>query len=216
MKRFAVCLLGLYAMFYTHYAQAQYYEIANQLQNLISPALSGAFNYKGYVELGGSAGLGHNRANFVGVSTSQGFRYSTWFFMGAGIGVDVAMAHRDAASGYDYGRGSSETRVMVPVFTDFRFNIGDLTEKSFFIDMKIGAAWLLGSDYLCMESACLTNSSQFYLKPSLGLRIPVGDTNKRAINIGIAYQLVTSGNNYNGYSNTLALNNVGVTLGFEW
>lgn len=63
-------------------SRAQYYEITNQLTNLISPALSGSFNYKGYVEASGLAGVGHNRANFIGISTTQGFRYASWFYMG--------------------------------------------------------------------------------------------------------------------------------------
>lgn len=51
-------------------SRAQYYEITNQLTNLISPALSGSFNYKGYVEASGLAGVGHNRANFIHLHNS--------------------------------------------------------------------------------------------------------------------------------------------------
>lgn len=53
--------------------RAQYYELANQLPSLISPALSGSMNYRGFVQVHGLAGLGDARANFVGISTSQGF-----------------------------------------------------------------------------------------------------------------------------------------------
>lgn len=83
--------------------KAQYYELANQLTNLISPALSGSASYQGYVDLSGTAGIGDNRANFVGISTTQGFRYTPWFFMGAGLGIDVAMARGDKALYDDYG-----------------------------------------------------------------------------------------------------------------
>ncbi|MDE6717095.1 MAG: hypothetical protein K2J70_02790, partial [Muribaculaceae bacterium] len=79
---------GLFALFSSSKAEAQYYELVNQLPNLLSPALSGSMNYKGYVDVTGTLGVGNDRANFVGISTSQGFQYSTWFFMGAGIGVD--------------------------------------------------------------------------------------------------------------------------------
>ena len=74
------------AVFQSH---AQYYELANQLPSLISPALSGSMRYKGYAEAGFTGGFTDNKANFMSFSTSQGFQYSDWFFMGAGLGIDV-------------------------------------------------------------------------------------------------------------------------------
>ncbi len=68
-------------------ASAQYYEIANQIPNLITPALQGGFNYKGFIEAEYLHGVGDNSCDFFGISTVQGFRYSSWFFMGAGLGV---------------------------------------------------------------------------------------------------------------------------------
>lgn len=208
-------------------SRAQYYEITNQLTNLISPALSGSFNYRGYVEASGLAGVGHNRANFIGISTTQGFRYANWFFMGAGIGVDVVMAQQNdeirtrpdnpSHQPSFYGHSSSKTKAMIPVFSDFRFNIGDPAKTSFFIDIKLGAAWMLGSSYLCMNDACMDNSTQFYMRPSLGVRIPVNSHNSsQAFNIGLTYQLLTSGYNYDRYGNSLTLSNFGITLAYEW
>lgn len=201
-------------------ARAQYYELANQLTNLISPALSGSATYRGYVDLTGTAGIGTNRANFVGISTSQGFQYAPWFFMGAGIGIDVAMARGDDAvyetSGY-YGSCTTKTQAMLPVFSDFRFNIGSAKSSSFFIDLKIGAAWFLGSKYLEMTDFTMGHGAQFFLRPTVGLRIPVNAANtKQAFNIGVSYQLLTSNNNYrrNGASGTLSA--FGATIGFEW
>lgn len=207
--------------------RAQYYQIANQLPGLLSPALSGGFNYKGYVELSGTAGVGANRANFIGISTSQGFRYSSWFFMGAGIGVDIVMAQgveADAPRGVGYGGQDCEcfsitkTKVMIPVFTDFRFNFGDQSSVSAFIDLKLGAAWLIGSPYLRLHDAYISNDAQFFCKPTIGVRIPVNAQNSsQAFNIGLTYQLLTTDNNY--YWNpggNITLNNFGVTLGYEW
>ena len=74
-------------------AQAQYYEIANQLPSLLQPALSGSMRYKGFVEAGYVKGIGNYNADFLGFSTSQGFQYSSWFFMGVGIGADVLFSH---------------------------------------------------------------------------------------------------------------------------
>lgn len=201
-------------------ARAQYYELANQLTNLISPALSGSATYRGYVDLTGTAGIGVNRANFVGISTSQGFQYAPWFFMGAGLGIDVAMSRGDDAvyetPGY-YGSRTTRTQAVLPVFSDFRFNIGSSKTTSFFADVKIGAAWFLGGKYLEMTDFTMGHGAQFFLRPTIGLRIPVNSANpKQAFSIGVSYQLLTSNNNYcrNGASGTL--NAFGATIGFEW
>lgn len=208
-----------------HTAASQYYEIANQLPGLLSPALSGSMAYKGFVELSGSTGFGTNRANFAGISTTQGFQYSDWFFMGVGVGVDVVKAHQpdgwdnDRVPGNDYwDHPSSQTKCMIPVFSDFRFNIGGMQSTSFFIDVKIGASWLIGDSYLQMNTGAMSNNTQFYLKPSMGVRIPVSkDSPKQAIDIGITYQLLTANNNYYYWrSDGVTLNNIGLTLFYEW
>lgn len=225
MKRFVLSLLTLAAIVCAMPARAQYYEIANQLPGLLSPALSGSFNYKGYVELSGLAGVGDNRANFIELSTTQGFRYSSWFFMGVGIGVDVAMSQGTEPNGPRelqewYGDSyyrTTKTKAMIPVFSDFRFNIGDQSTVSAYIDIKAGAAWLIGAPYLRMHNAYMSNDAQFYLKPSIGVRIPVNSQNSRqAFNIGLTYQLLTSDNNYYWSRNSVTLSNFGVTIGYEW
>ena len=204
-------------------ARAQYYEIANQLPSLISPALSGSMQYRGFVEASGLAGMGKNRANFLGISTSQGFQYASWFFMGVGMGVDVAMAQQDDRYGawdpddWEYG-GTAKTKCMIPVFTDFRFRIGNDNSVAAVIGLKLGAAWLLGDDDLMMKTAYMSNKTQFYFRPSLGVRIPVSSQNpKQAVNVAVTYQLLTSNNNYTyWHDNSVTLHNLGLTIGFEW
>lgn len=205
-------------------SNAQFYEIANQLPQLIKPALLGGGAYRGYVELSGTAGFGDARTNFFGVSTSQGIQYSNWFFMGVGLGVDVATSpntDKPLSDNYPsnyYPTNVTRTKAMLPVFTDFRFNIGDSSRIGFFADVKIGAAWFLGSDYLQLAGdriAYMGNGGQFFLKPQIGVRIPVSQSNsKQAVNIGLTYQLITSNNNWN--SNSVTLNSAGLTLGYEW
>ena len=204
-------------------ARAQYYEIANQLPSLISPALSGSMQYRGFVEASGLAGMGKNRANFLGISTSQGFQYASWFFMGVGMGVDVAMAQQDDRYGawdpddWEYG-GTAKTKCMIPVFTDFRFRIGNDNSVAAVIGLKLGAAWLLGDDDLMMKTAYMSNETQFYFRPSRGVRIPVSSQNpKQAVNVAVTYQLLTSNNNYTyWHDNSVTLHNLGLTVGFEW
>lgn len=222
-KIFALAVAAVLAVGMAVPARAQYYEIANQLSGLISPALSGSMQYRGFVEASGLAGMGKNRANFLGVSTSQGFQYSSWFFMGVGMGIDVAMANQDdrygewAPDGWNYG-GTAKTKCMIPVFTDFRFRIGNDTSVSAYIDLKLGAAWLLGDDDLMMKTAYISNETQFYFRPSIGVRIPINSQNpKQAVNVGLTYQLLTSNNNYTyWHDNSVTLNNLGLTVGFEW
>ena len=221
MKRIIPFLILLAAIVPLRSA-AQYYQIANQLQQVITPALSGSLNYKGFVEMSGLAGLGHNRANVIDFSTTQGFQYSSWFFMGVGLGIDVVMAQQPEGwtPDPDYGymsRSNAQTKVMIPVFSDFRFNIGDRATTSFFIDIKLGAAWLMGSDYLRMADGFLSNSTQFYMRPTVGLRIPVScERPDNAVNVGLTYQLITSNNNYYWSSRSLSLNNLGLSVEYEW
>lgn len=220
MKRFNLILLTLFAML-PPAVSAQYYQIANQIPQLLSPALSGSLNYKGFVELTGMPGLGHNRANIIDISTTQGFQYSSWFFMGVGAGVDAVMAQQPGnwqpTPDYDYMyRGNTKTKVMIPLFSDFRFTFGPATSL-FFIDLKVGAAWLIGSDYLRMADGFMSNSTQFYFRPTIGMRIPVSSQKpSQAFNVGVTYQLLTSNNNYYYYSNSLTLNNIGISVSYEW
>lgn len=221
MKRFYLLVIALASLLPLH-VSAQYYQIANQLPQLISPALSGSLNYKGFVEVSGLAGVGHNRANVIDFSTTQGFQYSSWFFMGVGAGVDVVMAQQPQGwrpnPDYDYMyRGNTKAKVMIPLFSDFRFNIGSQEATSFFIDFKVGASWLIGSDYLRMADGFMTNETQFYFRPSVGLRIPVSkERPDHAVNVGVSYQLLTSNNNYYWNDNSLTLNNLGVSISYEW
>ncbi|MDE6497614.1 MAG: hypothetical protein K2L21_03030 [Muribaculaceae bacterium] len=212
-------LLAAAVVLSTQAASAQYYEIANQLTNLISPALSGAGSYRGYIELSGLPGLGTNRANFAEISTSQGFRYNSWFYMGAGLGVDVVRSTVDelVLGERSTGHSLAQTKCMVPVFSDFRFFIGPDSGLSAYIDLKLGAAWLIGSGYLQLNEGYLTGGTQFYLKPSVGVRIPVrkGDT-KHAFNAGLTYQLLTSNNSWLVGNGNATLNNIGITLAYEW
>lgn len=212
-------------------AAAQYYEIANQLPALISPALSGSLNYKGFVEAGYTKGMGRYQADFLDISTVQGFRYSSWFFMGVGLGVDILFSHVNDGFGFDspesgygsyerdryYGRSSTSTAVMTPVFTDFRFNLGKGDNRpSFFIDLRVGCSFLIGNDYVRINDGYLTNREYFYLRPTAGVRLPVNRKNtKQAVNVGLTYQLLTADYWYYG-RNASTLNSLGASVSFEW
>lgn len=204
-------------------SHAQYYQIANQLTGLISPALRGGSGYKGFVDASYLGGLGNRRVDFAGVSTSQGYLYRSWFYMGVGLGVDVAMGHTNPEFGTSPGYGGywdhayKKTGVMIPIFTDFRFILGNQSKTAFYIDARIGASFLMGNNYLAVADGFITNREYFYLRPSAGLRIPVNNTGKQAIDIGVTYQLLTSNYWYNTPSPyNVTLSSLGATVSFEW
>lgn len=226
-KAFAFIAIPAAAALAPAAASAQYYQIATQLPGLIQPALSGSMSYRGYVEASGLAGFGDNRANFLGVSTSQGFRYADWFFMGVGLGVDAVMgqdsypplATQAYAGGPAWGNhDSAKTKAMIPVFTDFRFNIAASPSVSIYAGVKVGAAWLLGDSYLQLQNGRMSGTTQFYLRPSLGARFAL-DKNKpsRALTVALTYQLLTSNNNWDWYGqNDVTLNALGLTISYEF
>lgn len=225
----AVAAAGFVALAAPSHMDAQYAQIVNQIPELLQPALSGSMNYRGFVDVTSTFGIGNDRANFVGVSTTQGFQYASWFYMGVGIGVDVAMSSTtkniDLTSPNrpdpGYAPGSARTKAMIPLFTDFRFNFGGSNNgPSVFADIKAGAAWLIGNSYLELNNGSLSTRTQFLLRPSIGVRIPVNNQNpKQAFNVGVTYQLITANNSWgywnSSYYNT-TLNSLGVNVGYEW
>ncbi len=194
---------------------AQYYEAANQLTSILSPMLSGSANYRGFVDVTGTVGVGPDRVGFAGISTTQGFQYNNWFFMGAGLGIDVA--HSANYEGMDGGSMKTVgTQAMLPIFSDFRFNIGTGTSAGVFIDLKLGAAWFLGDGHLSAGNVQMGHGAQFLMRPSVGMRFPISANSKQAFNVGVTYQLITSGNNYTWNGKSVTLSSIGASLSFEW
>lgn len=211
-------------------AKAQYYEIANQVPQLISPALSGSFNYRGFVEASFAGGIGTNAVNSLEFSTTQGFKYADWFFMGVGAGVNILFSNYDDSgalyyspskayhSRFDTDNDYTDTGVLIPLYSDFRFNIGSEQNVNFFIDMRIGASFLISDDYLRTSDGVINNDEGFYFRPAIGLRIPTNKKDYRqAINIGVCYQLITNNywNNHWDYDSS-TLNAIGASVSFEW
>lgn len=218
MKKFYLSLLiALIGIFNPLIASAQYTNIVNQAANLLQTAVMGGMRYKGFVDASYTAGFGNLQADFVGISTVQGVQYANWFFMGAGLGVDLVYSKSENnIDSWLNGKKTTTSGVMIPIFTDFRFNIGGNTSTSFFFDVKAGGSFLIGKSSLAIENGYINGSEYFLLKPSLGLRIPVSKNGKRAMNIGITYQLLTC--NYAWYNNrdSGTLNSLGGTVSYEW
>ncbi len=224
-RLFAPVAIGIALFGSSSSANAQYAQIVNQIPELLSPALSGSMNYRGFVDATATFGIGNDRANFIGVSTTQGFQYASWFFMGVGIGVDVATAptpdrYNTLRPDPNYGPSMASTKAMIPLFSDFRFNFGNSSSASFYADIKAGAAWLLGNSFLELNNGSLSTRTQFILRPSIGVRIPTNSQKpKQAVNIGVTYQLITANNSWGYWNNSYydtTLNSLGVNVGYEW
>lgn len=202
-------------------ANAQYWQLANQASNMIQTAVTAGVRYKGYADVSYMAGVGNKRADILDISTTQGVKMSDSFFMGAGLGVDIMFSHVN--DGYNPGQWGDDhsftkTAVLIPLYTDFRLNLGGKAQGAvgFFGDLRLGAAFLTGSNYIQVGDGYLTNSECFYLKPTLGMRIPLSMTNSKvALNIGVSYQLLTNSSWYVN-TNSTSLSSLGVNLGIEW
>ena len=186
-------LILIISLSFTGVAKAQFYEIANQIPQLLSPALSGSFNYKGYVEVSYLKGVGSDIFDFVDFSTTQGFKYRNWFFMGVGAGVDIMLPSD--------GRNYYNPQVMVPLYADFRFLFGNQSKVSANLDLRLGAGFTFNYN----------PNENFYLRPTLGVRFPINKHKpKQALNVGFTYQLLVDGCRY------WDRHSIGATIGFEW
>ena len=203
-------LILVISLSFTGVAKAQFYEIANQIPQLLSPALSGNFNYKGYVEVSYLKGVGSDIFDFVDFSTTQGFKYRNWFFMGVGAGVDVMIPSTD------FSLYKQDASVMVSLYADFRFLIGNQSKVSVNLDVRMGAAFVF--DNFHTNNGYLLEDENFYLRPTLSVRFPINkDRPKQAISVGFSYQLLLNAwENGHYFDEAKDFHNVGATIGFEW
>jgi hypothetical protein len=196
----------------------------NGLTNVALPAIRQGNGYKGYLEADCTIGVGNYRSNFLTLATSQGYKFTDWFYMGAGIGVDLLWSTVNTGWGNDWATSNPDwaahektsSAVMIPVFTDFRFNIGSPKGISFFADVRLGASFLVTNSDLRINEGYITNNEYFYLRPSIGIHIPVNpEKNTSAFNIGISYQLLTA-NYWDSWQRNTTLNALGVNASYEW
>lgn len=223
----SLALFILFAIGGTSAAHAQYYQTINQATNMISNALQGGFNYRGMIDASYTGGVGRNGCSSLEFSTTQGFKYANWFYMGIGAGVNVMFAGQGDeehgrpdgwGNGFNSSYNSHDTGVLIPLYTDFRFLLGSEQNVSMYIDMRVGASFLVGKGYLQTPDGYLDNSEGFYFKPTLGVRVPLSSGNsKQAINFGVSYQLITNSYwNWSGYYSGTTVNSLGASVGFEW
>ena len=202
MKKISILVLALAGFIAP--ASAQFGLMANKLTEMLTPALSGSFNYRGFADIAYLAGL--ESPDLLEITTTHGFKYSTWCFMGAGAGVNLAFPQSMEPA------LRNDVSVLLPLYADFRFNIGNSAKVGFFIDLKLGAVFLLAEGRYHTDLTYMQNDPSLYFKPSLGLRIPV-NSGKQALNLSASYQLMTPRFSNGWFIN---FNNLGGTIAFEW
>ncbi len=215
-KSIILLLLSVVAMVAANGVYAQFSRLVqmSQAQQAIS-----SFSYKGFVDVGYMAGVGHYSANKFEATTSHGLSSGN-LFMGIGAGIDVLKTDDD-------GRDSrwneslddfSDNAYMIPIFFDFRYSGSGAI--GMFVDFKAGISLLTGDSYITINDGVFDNDVSFYLNCSLGVRFALGA--KSAFNVGLTYSLISQ--RYYGYDDYyyhsrydgISLHGLGVTAGIEW
>ncbi len=152
--------------------------------------------YRGWVETGGAIGLGEYGSGVFSFSTSHGYQFNPYFFLGAGIGVDCH---------FDW-----ET-VFMPIFANAR---------AYFIDGKISPFMDVKIGYSPVD-----DSGLFYFTPSVGVSFGTSKKCAVNLSIGYnlqrvmmyVYRYVPEYDHYNLlYDSRESLHGLSFKLGFEF
>lgn len=152
------------------------------IASLFAAARQPERGYRGFIELSNRYRHGTYNWNnnawtytefYTGFSTSHGFQFNPWLFVGAGI--DYEIDHKDIPDLYFYDYTLS---LFVQGRTDLKF--GHFTP---FADVRIG------------YNANASESGNLYFSPSIGYRFNWG--RKIGLNVGVGYTL--DGSRYQEY-----------------
>lgn len=115
--------------------------------------------YKGFAEIGGGAVIGSLvELGTVNISTSHGYQFNPYFYLGGGISIQPF---------FEFGEPYT---AFLPIFLNLRTNLID-NKISPFIDVKTGYVAVLNG---------------FYMNTSLGITFPIAD--KCGMNFSIGYE----------------------------
>ncbi len=148
--------------------------------------------YRGFIDLGYAAGVGDYGDGVFTVSTSHGYQFNPYFFVGAGIGVDYH---------FDY-----ET-MFLPIFADLRGYFID-GRISPFIGVKIGYSPVDGTGLYFNPSV----GASFGISRELALNISIGYNLQRAEMYSYYYSYY--GGSYSYSDETIGA--VTIKVGFEF
>lgn len=151
--------------------------------------------YRGFADMGYTVGIGEWKAGRIEVTTSHGYQFTPYLFMGGGTGIH-----------YYCTDGAEET--VVPLFVDFRAN---------FIKGKIVPFARIKAGYSFDTSESFEGLG-FYIAPSAGVKFMVSDNFAINFSLGYTSQLVDSyyEDYYYEYSSTENLGGITFKTGFEF
>ena len=129
---------------------------------LISMPMSGqglSKGYRGFVDIGYTIGVGDFDNGRFEITTSHGYQFNSWLFIGGGMGINRWSGNLDATS--------------TPLFGVIRFDVPFGGKLSPFVDFKIGGN--------------LGDMRGFYFHPSLGGRFSLNE--KCGLSLAVGYTL---------------------------
>lgn len=116
--------------------------------------------YRGLFETGYSFGVGSYGADFYSVTTSHGYQFNPYFYLGIGSGINI------------YTEPGLGTPIAVPLFVNPRVNFLD-NDISPYFDAKIGYSFV--------------DFEHFYFNPSIGVSFGVHE--KVGLNLSFGYTM---------------------------
>ena len=147
--------------------------------------------YHGFVDAGYCAYISQIAPSAIEITTSHGYQFNPYIFLGAGLGFDYSnYCEWGDVSGKPYNK--REAKVDIPVFFNAHANFTK-TKFSPFIDAKAGAY--------------VNNEGGVYLNGAIGCRYAIRDNMGISLSVGYKMRKVTvdqleikSGNKYNAYN----------------
>ena len=192
------------------------------------------YYYKGFIEVGCAAGVGTYKANQLDVLTTHGVAFDNGF-VGVGTGVNVLFPKENSSEmkwnmgnfggGSGYGPNYSDktfstgNAVFIPIYLDLKYNFG-IVQVAPFIDLKLGATFLVSDGAVCINNGWLDNRTSIYFSPTIGVRVPIG--NVAAVTFGVTYNLISQKYYYYDYwdgpvcSDGISLHSLGARISIEW
>lgn len=126
-------------------------------------------SYRGFIDAAYSVGVGDYKFNRVEMSTSHGYQFNPYFFIGGGLGIHFMFPYYEAM-GMEIALDERSNKVDIPVFANVHCNFTKWIVSPF-MDFKGGAF--------------VTNSGGMYINVSVGCRFAVNE--KQAVNVSVGY-----------------------------
>lgn len=130
--------------------------------------------YEGSVKVRGALDF-NNDEDFIGVSTTHGYRFNNYIFVGGGIGFDYAKYDSPIRIKYgdSYKEVEDQDQIISPVFISFKAN---------FTKSKVSPFFLMETGYVIGKSEDdAVKTSGMFAQPSVGIDINLGAERKYAI-----------------------------------